>query len=438
MADNITLNSGSGGSTAWTDEVTGSKHAQIVKLADGTADSTTVIASGNGVAAGALRVTLASDGTGIVALTTSTASIGKLAANSGVDIGDVDITSIIPGTGATNLGKAIDTALGATDTGVLALTVRDDALATLTEIDGDISALRVDSTGRLWCNVSNTVTVGSHAVTNAGTFAVQVDGSALTALQLIDDMIYADDGAWTGDSSKHGLVGGIYQSSPQTVTDGRTAPIQLTVNGYQIVTVNGTVTVGSHAVTNAGTFAVQVDGSALTALQLIDDTVYTDDAAFTPGTSKLLVIGAQADEDSSDAVDEGDAGALRMTLERKLRTVAALDSAAMQSGNDQVTPKFAVISAASSGDNTLVSAVASKKIRVLAYSFTANGTVTVRFESGAAGTALTGQMDFIVNTGISVPFSPVGHFETAANTLLNLELSGAVEVAGHLTYIEVD
>lgn len=49
---------------------------------------------GNGAAATAQRVTLANDSTGIVALTTSTASIGKLAANSGVDIGDVDVTSV--------------------------------------------------------------------------------------------------------------------------------------------------------------------------------------------------------------------------------------------------------------------------------------------------------------------------------------------------------
>lgn len=52
----------------------------------------------NGSAAAALRVTIANDSTGIVALTTSTASIGKLAANSGVDIGDVDVTSLTGGT----------------------------------------------------------------------------------------------------------------------------------------------------------------------------------------------------------------------------------------------------------------------------------------------------------------------------------------------------
>ncbi len=44
-------------------------------------------------------------------------------------------------------------------------------------------------------------------------------------------------------------------------------------------------------VVNAGTFAVQVDGSALTALQLIDDTIFADEAAYTLGTSKVNVGG---------------------------------------------------------------------------------------------------------------------------------------------------
>jgi hypothetical protein len=74
---------------------------------------------------------------------------------------------------------------------------------------------------------------------------------------------------------------------------------------------------GTVAVSNAGTFATQVDGSALTALQLIDDPVFADDAAFTPGTSKVMVAGFEADESSTDSVDEGDAGAARMTLDRK-------------------------------------------------------------------------------------------------------------------------
>jgi hypothetical protein len=51
-------------------------------------------------------------------------------------------------------------------------------------------------------NVTNTLTVSSHAVTNAGTFVVQETGTALTALQLIDDAIFADEGAFTLATSK--------------------------------------------------------------------------------------------------------------------------------------------------------------------------------------------------------------------------------------------
>jgi hypothetical protein len=48
-----------------------------------------------------------------------------------------------------------------------------------------------------------------------------------------------------------------------------------------------------------------------------DKTALVDDAAFTPGTSNVNVAGFQADESSTDSVDEGDAGAARMTLDRK-------------------------------------------------------------------------------------------------------------------------
>lgn len=116
---------------------------------------------------------------------------------------------------------------------------------------------------------------------------------------------------------------------------------------------------------------------------------------------------------------------------------ASLESNQMTAGGTVVTPKYAVIDAATSGDNTLVAAVTSKKIRVLSAFLVSAGTVNVRFESGAGGTALTGQMNLVANTGFVLPFNPAGWFETASNTLLNLELSGAVSVDGNLTYIEV-
>lgn len=115
----------------------------------------------------------------------------------------------------------------------------------------------------------------------------------------------------------------------------------------------------------------------------------------------------------------------------------AHESNSMTVAGASVTPKFVAIDAASAGNNTILAAVVGKKIRVLSYTLIASADVTVRFEDGAGGTALTGQMQLGANGGASVTYSPVGHFETTANTLLNLELSGATSVDGHLTYIEV-
>ena len=100
--------------------------------------------------------------------------------------------------------------------------------------------------------------------------------------------------------------------------------------------------------------------------------------------------------------------------------------------------KRAVVDSATSGDTTLVAAVTGKKIRVLACFLVMTGTaVTIRFESGTGGTALTGQMTPSQGGGFVLPYNPVGWFETAAGTLLNLELGGAQSVDGVLVYAEV-
>lgn len=59
-------------------------------------------------------------------------------------------TSLVPGTAATNLGKAVDSVAGATDTGVAALFVRKDTPATVTPADGDYTRGMVDSMGLGW------------------------------------------------------------------------------------------------------------------------------------------------------------------------------------------------------------------------------------------------------------------------------------------------
>lgn len=140
---------------------------------------------------------------------------------------------------ATN--KALNTNITNSDLDIRDLAETQDSVAIYGSDDGGTTMrlIKTDSGGSVQVDFENTTL----AVTNAGTFAVQEDGAALTALQLIDDTVYVDDADWTDDTSKHLLVGGLYQSSPQTITDGDVAPFNMTVNGALHTAVQNTVTV---------------------------------------------------------------------------------------------------------------------------------------------------------------------------------------------------
>ncbi len=58
--------------------------------------------------------------------------------------------SLIPGTGATNLGKAIDNVAGAADTGIAILSIKDNQISATTPAEGDYDILRTDQFGALW------------------------------------------------------------------------------------------------------------------------------------------------------------------------------------------------------------------------------------------------------------------------------------------------
>lgn len=160
--------------------------ASAVNIQDG-GNSITVdyATTGAGTATGALRVELPTNGTGVIAtvgavtaitnaLPAGTNAIGKLAANSGVDIGDTDVTSIIAGTGATNLGKAEDAVAGSGDTGVFALAVRRDT-PTSSAAAGDYHELEVDSSGRLFVRSSPLIAEINASLTSSTSPAYSVN-----------------------------------------------------------------------------------------------------------------------------------------------------------------------------------------------------------------------------------------------------------------------
>ena len=291
-------------------------------------------------------------------------AIGKLAANSGVDIGDVDVTSVIPGTGATNLGKAIDTATGATDTGVLLLATRDDALSALTPIEGDNVQLRTNSTGALWVAQSGTVTVDGSGVTqpvsNAGLteLAAAINSSKLDVNIVSSDVATggtsaADDADFTATTTPGTPAMGVYESTPTSVTDGDLGVVGITTGRRMktSATIDSSLPAGTNNIgdvdvlssalpTGASTSAKQdtiighldgvegllgtIDadtGSILTSVELIDDTVTTlGTTTYTEGASKGVTIGAvRRDADTSLVDTTNEFGPLQMDANGRLK-----------------------------------------------------------------------------------------------------------------------
>lgn len=87
---------------------------------------------------------------------------------------------------------------------------------------------------------------------------------------------------------------------------------------------------------------------------------------------------------------------------------------------------------------TLVAAAAAGvKIRVVG-GFLVNTTAqSITFKSGAGGTAITGPLPLGALGQLVLPFNPMGYFETAAATLLELSLSGGTQIGGTLQYVTV-
>jgi hypothetical protein len=115
VADNTTINLGTTGDVIATDEIGAAKY-QRVKLihgADGVNDGD--VSTANGF--------------------------------------PVQILSVVPGTGATSLGKAEDAAHASADVGVMALAVRTGTPANRSGADGDYEPLQI-SAGRLWASAT--------------------------------------------------------------------------------------------------------------------------------------------------------------------------------------------------------------------------------------------------------------------------------------------
>jgi hypothetical protein len=103
--------------------------------------------------------------------------------------------------------------------------------------------------------------------------------------------------------------------------------------------------------------------------------------------------------------------------------------------------KTAIISA-TTGTTEVIAGVSGKKLRILAYTFSASANAEVTWKSGA--TAISGVMhigatgNIAIHLGDNWPSGGLPVLQTEVGESLNLTVGGgSPTIGGHLTYVEV-
>lgn len=167
--------------------------------------------SGTEMQVDVVAISAQSDGTYIgdikfgESLPAGTAAIGKLAANDGVDIGDVDVTSLPASTNTIEVvGDAAEDAAVAGNP-LLSGGRYDNSERTLD--NGDVGALALDPSGALYVR-EYLGQSGSILVTGTTAVTTSVSGTKFIAIQFIEDSVF--------DSGNDGLISATDQLYPST------------------------------------------------------------------------------------------------------------------------------------------------------------------------------------------------------------------------------
>lgn len=291
MSDNVTANSGTGGATFAADDI-GGVHFPRTKLvigADGSNDGD--VAAGNPLPV-----------TGTVAVTN--AGLTELAAaingSSQMDVNVAAGTVAVTNAGLTELAAAIN-ASAQMDVNIAASGATVPVSnAGLTEL-----AAAINASSQMDCNVA-----ASALPSGAATSAKQ--DTEITALQLIDDTVFADDAGFTAGTSKVN-VAGVYAvacgADPDTA-DANDAVAPVATRARQLFTIGGHPNVKSSVYNWTGTttddnIMATISGGTKYAITRI---TFTLDEACTVGVAVRLGFGTAnvpaLAAAGSDAVDD--------------------------------------------------------------------------------------------------------------------------------------
>ncbi len=237
-------------------------------------------------------ITAHQGGSWSVTIGSGTNGIGKLTANSGVDIGDVDVTSTTTATNRTTGNVDLDMTV-LDDAEVLAVDGCGSATVQVSGAWSGTIAFEKNNNGTDWSAIK-----AIHPTTGAGITDTSSNGQWTIPCAGWDQIRCRVSSTGSGTATVH------IQASSGCQAVSLANPLPTGSNTIGAVTVSGSVTVGSHAVTNIGTFATQ------------DSQVIADNSTFTDGTSKLFMSGYIYDDVAGTALTENDAGAPRINVNR--------------------------------------------------------------------------------------------------------------------------
>lgn len=154
---------------------------------------------------------------------TSTTKTMKTTDTASVHTSHVNVDAVIPGTAATNLGKAEDAAHASGDTGIMALAVRKDTAAISSGTTGDYEPLSTDALGRLRVEISGPGAADSILKAEDAAHASGDVGPAVMAVRQDTD---AAGSGTDNDYECLKVTGGRLktQAKQVAVTDGGTTP----------------------------------------------------------------------------------------------------------------------------------------------------------------------------------------------------------------------
>lgn len=155
------------------------------------------------------------------------------------------------------------------DLGNLMLSVRSDSAASTAGTNGDYAGLITDNTGRLWVNIGAITASSQPLPTGAATSANQT--TMQTTLSSIDTKIIGDANsiyvggnvaAGSADAGFPVKVGGRYNSTKPTYTDGQRGDLQIGSRGSLAVTLFSADTATSFSARTDNADAVGASGTA--------------------------------------------------------------------------------------------------------------------------------------------------------------------------------